>query len=62
LALKDTPATGRLIDTGGLAKKNRITHRIPIGSVDEIDAEVTRWLRVAYDLNDKQGGGDYSPT
>jgi hypothetical protein len=27
LALKDTPATGRLIDTGGFAKKDRITHR-----------------------------------
>jgi hypothetical protein len=49
LALGDTPATGRLIDTGGLAKKDRITHRIPVGSLGEIDAEVTRWLRAAYD-------------
>ena len=32
-ALKDTPATGRLIDTGGFAKKDRITHRIPIASL-----------------------------
>ena len=48
LALKDTPATGRLIDTGGFAKKDRITHRIPITSLDEIDAEVKRWLKVAY--------------
>ena len=37
LALKDTPAKGRLIDTGGLAKKDRITHRIEITSVDDID-------------------------
>src|SRR5947208_11084109 len=49
LALGDTPATGRLIDTGGLAKKDRITHRIPVGTVAEIDAEVTRWLRTAYE-------------
>ena len=49
LALGATKATGRLIDTGGLAKKDRITHRIPVGSLGEIDAEVTRWLRAAYD-------------
>jgi hypothetical protein len=50
-ALKDTKATGRLIDTGGFAKKDRITHRIPITSVDEIDAEVTKWLKKAYDMD-----------
>jgi hypothetical protein len=48
-ALGDTKAAGRLIDTGGFAKKNRITHRIPIVDVKEIDAEVKKWLRVAYD-------------
>ena len=41
----------RLIDTGGLAKGDRITHRIPLVSVDEIDAEVQRWLKIAYDLD-----------
>jgi Domain of unknown function (DUF5655)/Domain of unknown function (DUF4287) len=51
LALKDTPATGRLIDTGGFAKKDRITHRIPISSVAEIDDEVRRWLKVAYEMD-----------
>ena len=50
-ALKDTPATGRLIDTGGFAKKDRITHRIPISSLAEIDDEVRRWLKVAYDMD-----------
>jgi Domain of unknown function (DUF5655)/Domain of unknown function (DUF4287) len=49
LALGDRKATGRLIDTGGFAKKDRITHRIPISSIVEIDAEVQKWLRVAYD-------------
>src|SRR5215475_11633621 len=43
----------RLIDTGGLAKKDRITHRIPIASAKEIDAEVKKWLKVAYDLDRK---------
>jgi hypothetical protein len=49
LALGDTPATGRLIDTGGFEKKDRITHRIPITSPAEIDDEVKRWLKTAYD-------------
>lgn len=48
-ALGDTKPTGRLIDTGGFAKKDRITHRIPITSVDNIDDEVKHWLKVAYD-------------
>jgi hypothetical protein len=51
LALKDTPASGRLIDTGGFAKKDRITHRIPITSLSEIDDQVKYWLKVAYDLD-----------
>ncbi len=50
-ALKDTKAKGRLIDTGGFAKKDRITHRIPIASPDDIDAEVKRWLKIAYDMD-----------
>ncbi|HSB11869.1 MAG TPA: DUF5655 domain-containing protein [Blastocatellia bacterium] len=50
-ALKDMKATGRLIDTGGFAKKDRITHRIPISSVEEIDDEVRHWLKVAYDMD-----------
>jgi hypothetical protein len=41
----------RLIDTGGLAKKDRITHRIPIASVKEIDGEVKKWLETAYELD-----------
>jgi uncharacterized protein DUF5655/uncharacterized protein DUF4287 len=48
-ALGDTKAKGRLIDTGGFAKKDRITHRIPITSLDEIDDEVKHWMKVAYD-------------
>jgi hypothetical protein len=47
-ALGARKASGRLIDTGGYAKKDRITHRIPITSVADIDGEVERWLRTAY--------------
>lgn len=41
----------RLIDTGGLAKKDRITHRIELNSASQIDAEVKKWLKMAYDLD-----------
>ena len=51
LALGDTKLTGRLIDTGGFAKKDRITHRIEISTVKDIDAEVTRWLKRGYEGN-----------
>ncbi len=49
LALGDTKANKRLIDTGGLAKKDRITRRIELTSVSDIDAEVKKWLKAAYD-------------
>jgi hypothetical protein len=41
----------RLIDTGGLAKKDRITHRIEITAAEEIDGEVRKWLKTAYNLD-----------
>jgi len=41
----------RLIDTGGFARKDRITHRIEISSLQEIDEEVRRWLKRAYDMD-----------
>ena len=40
-----------LVDTGGLAKKDRITHRIEITDVSQIDADVKKWLKTAYDLD-----------
>jgi hypothetical protein len=49
LALGDTKAVGRLLDTGGLAKGDRITHRIAITCAEDIDAEVGRWLKTAYE-------------
>jgi hypothetical protein len=48
-ALGDMKPKGRLIDTGGFAKKDRITHRIPISTLEDIDDEVKRWLQVAYE-------------
>ncbi len=51
LALKDAPASGKLLDTGGRAKGDRITHRIAVSSKADIDAELKGWLRAAYDLD-----------
>src|SRR5579862_1724476 len=52
LALKDWKTPARLIDTGGFAKKDRITRRIPITSLDEIDDDVKHWLEVAYKMDE----------
>lgn len=51
LALKGTRVPKRLIDTGGFAKKDRITHRIEIRSLKDIDEEVKRWVKTAYDMD-----------
>jgi hypothetical protein len=49
LALGDMKTPKRMIDTGGFAKKDRITHRIEITSLKDIDDDVKQWLKVAYD-------------
>ena len=41
----------RIIDTGGLAKKDRITHRIELKSTDQIVSEVKKWLKTACDVD-----------
>lgn len=53
LALKDTKPTGKMIDTGGFKKKDRITHRFEIKSLKDITAEVKKWLKKAYDMDAK---------
>jgi hypothetical protein len=51
LAKYEGKLPARLIDTGGKAKKDRITHRIAIEKLSDVDADVKRWLREAYDLD-----------
>ena len=41
----------RVIDTGGLAKNDRITHRIALSTPDEVDDFVAEWMRHAFDLD-----------
>ncbi len=50
-ALGRMKTAGRLAETGGFEKKDRITHRIPIESLSAVDAEVKKWLKYAYDLD-----------
>ena len=45
----DVPFTTRLKDTGGLKKKDRITHKVEITTLADIDADVKKWLKAAYD-------------
>jgi len=51
LALGATRAPKRLIETGGFEKGDRITHRIVIQSKADIDNDVKRWLKRAYELD-----------
>ncbi len=50
LCLRGVEFTDRLLDTGGTVKGDRITHRIPLTDVAEIDAEVLAWMRQAYEM------------
>jgi hypothetical protein len=50
-ALGNRKVPKRLINTGGYEKKDRITHRIEITKLSDIDEEVKRWLKTAYDLD-----------
>lgn len=55
LALKNTNRSlhEKLVDTGGLAKGDRITHRFAISTLQDIDSIVKEWLQIAYDLDEK---------
>jgi hypothetical protein len=48
-ALGEEPFTGRLHDTGGGLKDNRITHKVALSSLEDIDLQVKRWLKQAYE-------------
>jgi len=49
--LGDRKTPKRLIDTGGFEKKDRITRRIEITKASDMDDEVKRWSKIAYELN-----------
>ncbi len=52
LALGNMKTPKRLIDTGGYEKKDRITRRIEVKSKGDIDDEVKKWLKKAYEMDE----------
>jgi hypothetical protein len=53
LALGNMKTPKRLINTGGFEKKDRITRRIEVKSKADIDDELKKWLRKAYEEDEK---------
>ena len=51
-ALGNMKTPKRLIDTGGYEKKDRITRRIEVRSKDDIDDELERWLKKAFEMDE----------
>jgi hypothetical protein len=51
LALGNMKTPKRLIDTGGYEQKDRITRRIEVKSKGDIDDELKRWLKKAYETD-----------
>jgi len=52
LALGNMKTPKHLIDTGGYEKKDRITRRIEVKSKADIDDELKRWLKKAYEMDE----------
>lgn len=52
LALGNTKTPKRLIGTGGYEKKDRITRRIEVKSKADIDDELKKWLKKAYEMDE----------
>jgi hypothetical protein len=52
LALGNRKTPKRLIDTGGYEKKDRITRRIEVKSKADINDELKRWLKKAYEMDE----------
>jgi len=51
LALKNMKTPKRLIDTGGYEKKDRITRRIEVKSMKDIDDDLKRWVKKAWEMD-----------
>jgi predicted transport protein len=51
LALPGVKASGRLQPARKIGSAGRINYRIPIANIGEVDDEVEKWLRRAYELD-----------
>lgn len=52
LALGNMKTPKRLINTGGFEKKDRITRRLEVKSKADIDYELKRWLKKAWEMDE----------
>ncbi len=52
LALGNLKTPKRLIDTGGYEKKDRITRRIEVKAKADIDDDMKRWLKKAWEMDE----------
>jgi len=52
LALGNMKTPKRLIDTGGFEKKDRITRRIEVKAKTDIDDELKKWLKKAWEMDE----------
>ncbi|MBC8107648.1 MAG: hypothetical protein H7Z14_13740 [Anaerolineae bacterium] len=50
LFLRGAKPSKSVMPTGGEQKGDRITHRIAIESVDQINGDVRKWMKAAYEL------------
>ncbi|HXN45923.1 MAG TPA: DUF5655 domain-containing protein [Bryobacteraceae bacterium] len=53
LALTGVTPEGRLLPVGGTNEQDRVRLRIAVAARDEVDAELKRWLKTAYDLDER---------
>ncbi len=53
LALPGIKPAGRLLPVAGTNEQDRVRLRIAVASIEEIDAEVKRWLKTAYDFDER---------
>ena len=51
VALPGFTPSGRLLRVAGTDDDDRVRLRIPVTARDEVDAELKRWLKTAYDLD-----------
>ncbi len=51
LALAGITPAGRLLPVAGTNAQDRVRLRIAVAARDEVDAELKRWLKTAYDLD-----------
>jgi len=53
LALRGVTPGGRLLPVAGTNAQDRVRLRIAVAGRDEVDTELKRWLKAAYDLDER---------